>query len=116
MKTIIITLAVLLVGTNAFWVYVTFDNAVTASYRDQRISEYRVTSTQLSQVIPELASGKSREEVIKIVSRHTDMDPFEKDGCVWIGWMGLHFTGDGRLQSVSRLWNAGEKDACYPAI
>jgi hypothetical protein len=39
---------------------------------------------------------------------------FEKDGCAWVGWVGLKFSSDERLVHVSPGVSYGEPDPCFP--
>ncbi len=115
MKWVIAILAALLVSTNAYWAYRLVDMGVTLSYRDDDIYSNRETRKQLMTMLPDLAQDATRKEVIDAASRYTEQEPFEKDGCIWVGWLGFKFAQDDRLQSVSPSWSFGGKDPCYPA-
>ena len=43
-------------------------------------------------VMPKLARNLSKEEVVSIASEQADQEIFEKDGCTWVGWIGLKFS------------------------
>lgn len=113
MKWIITILITLLFTTNAFWLYSAIDNGVTVSYRDQQIHEIDETRKQLMASLPEIANNLSKEEIIKITKKHTNQKPYEKNGCSWVGWLGLKFDETKKLQSVSPIWSYGEEAPCF---
>ncbi len=114
MKWAIIILAALLVITNAYWAYRLIDLGVTLSYRDDDNHRNRETRRQLMAVLPDVAKNASRKEIIDAARRYTEQEPFEKDGCIWVGWLGFRFDQDDRLKSVSPTWSFGGKDPCNP--
>lgn len=59
---------------------------------------------QLIAVVPELSSDKSKNVIVAIVQKSSDLDPFEKEGAVWIGWIGLQFNEKGKLMKVIPSW------------
>jgi hypothetical protein len=114
MKWIITVLVLLLIVTNGFWLYGAIDQGVTLSYRDQQVYELEETRKQLMAVMPKLASNLTKEDIVSMASEHTDQEVFEKEGCTWVGWIGLKFSEKGSLQSVSPSWSYGGEDPCYP--
>ena len=116
MKTLISILTVLLLGSNAYWLFALIDTGVTLTHRDQHIRDLKEANKELSQMIPMLIKSKSKAEIVEIVSNLTAEEPFEKDGCIWIGRVGLKFSVSGELLSVSKTWNTGEVDPCFPAF
>ncbi len=116
MKWTITILVVVLVVSNGFWIYQLIDVGVTMSYRNKELDDNAKTRDQLLAVLPQLAAGRSKQEIIRIVSEYTSLESFEKDGCVWIGWIGLKFSQNDELLSVSKVWNSGESDPCYPTF
>jgi hypothetical protein len=115
MKWITAILAILLIASNGYWLYQKIDAGVTLSYRNQELHDNLETEKQILSALPELAKGKSRTEIIEILKANTDREPYEKNGCVWVGWVGLKFSDKDELLSISRVWNSGESDPCYPA-
>lgn len=89
------------------------DQGVTNTYREQEYYEIKETQKQIIKMIPPLSESLSKEKVIDIASRYTDMEKFEKDGCIWVGWVGFKFDSKGKLESVSPTLSGG-KDPCYP--
>lgn len=116
MKMTIAILVVLLLASNAFWLYQVVDTGVTLSYRDQQTYELEETRRQLMATFPEVAKHATKEEIIAAASKHTDQEVYEKEGCTWVGWLGFKFGESNKLKSVSPSWSYGEKDPCYPAF
>ena len=116
MKIAIVILSVLLLASNAFWLYQVIDTGITLSYRDQQTYELEETRKQLMVIFPEVAKHATKEEIIAAASKHTDLEVFEKEGCTWVGWLGFKFDESNKLKSVSPSWSYGEKDPCYPAF
>lgn len=114
MKWIVALLLVILVMTNGFWLYSVVDQGVTNSYREQQLHELDETRKQLMAVLPELASKLHKEEVVAAVSKHTELNVYEKDGCTWAGWLALKFDEKGKLQSVSPIWSYSNDNPCFP--
>ena len=115
MKITIAILSVLLLASNAFWVYKVMDTGVTLSYGDQQTYELEETKKQLMATFPVVAKNATKEEIVAAASKFTDLKVFEKDGCTWVGWLGFKFDKNNKLKSVSPSWSYGEKDPCYPA-
>lgn len=116
MKWIIALLLVLLIGSNVFWLYQVLDTGISLSYRDQQTYELEETRKQLMSLMPLVAINVKKEEITKTASQFTDLEPYEKDGCTWVGWLGLRFGNNNELISVSPTWSYGEKDPCYPNL
>lgn len=116
MKKAIVALTILLLGSNAFWIYKLFEAGATASYRNRQIYELEETTKQLMNVLLKMAKSYTKKEIIKLAEKHSNEKAFDKDGCSWVGWIGLKFNKKGQLQSVSPSWSYKEKDPCYPAL
>lgn len=114
MKWIIVILIFLLIGSNTFWSYQLVDSGVTLSYRVQQTHELEETRKQLMLLLPVVAKNVKKKVIVKAATQFTDLEPFEKDGCTWVGWLGFKFGGDNQLSSVSPIWSYGGKDPCYP--
>lgn len=116
MKILVASLLALLLGSNAYWLFVLFDAGVSQTYNGQYIDDLKGANDDLRRIIPVLTQSRPRSEVVEIVSDLYDVEPFEKDGCVWIGSVGLKFSDQGKLSSVSKSWNFGEEDPCFPGV
>ena len=114
MKITIIALSVLLLATNVFWLYLTIDNGVTATYREQEFYEEQKTRVQLSKLLPEVSQALSKQQLVAIAEKQYGEESYDKDGCTWVGWLGFKFNLSGKLVFVSPSWSSSEKDPCYP--
>lgn len=95
---VIIGITTLLLGSNAAWAYLLLDAAVGRTYLQAAYDEARSTAVQALGLLPEVARAAGREEVITAARRLApEAEPFEQDGFVWIGQLGVRFDGAGRL-------------------
>jgi hypothetical protein len=99
-------LIILLIGSNAWWLYSAINTGVTNMYKEQMIYERTEMLKQLISVTPELSSAKSKNEIVSIVKKSTDLAPFEKEGFVWVGWTGLKFDNEDKLVKVTPSWGS----------
>jgi hypothetical protein len=52
-------------------------------------------------------AGVSQPEIIAAARlAGPQVEPFEKDGFLWVGKIGLRFDAQGRLVEVARAWSA----------
>ena len=63
--------------------------------------------------IPELASPKTKAEIVDVFENYTDEETFEKEGCTWVGWVGLKFNDGGKLLAVSPSWSYRQGEPCF---
>jgi hypothetical protein len=98
-------LVVILIASNAWWAYRMLDAGISYTYLGVSLEENEAAVAQLIAIAPLLARGASRDEVIAAARRSGDSEPFEKEGFVWVGQIGLQFGSEGRLQKVSRAWS-----------
>jgi hypothetical protein len=100
----IVILAIALIGSNAFWAYRTLDNGISLTHLEVSYQEARAIALQAMAVIPAAASlGATREGIIAAAQRadRHQLEPFEKDGFLWVGDIGLQFDTTGRLVKVA---------------
>lgn len=83
------------------------------SYREQQQNGIEETIKQLQATFPEIAKNATKGEIVAATSKYTEEEVFEKDGCTWVGWLGLKFDKNNKLESVSLSWSQGENDPCY---
>lgn len=104
---IIGVLVALLIGTNGWWAYNALDSGVTYSYAQVSLEENKQALAQSLAVIEATAEyDATRNSIIQAARAASGYpEPFEKDGYVWVGSIGLEFNSDGRLTSVSRAWS-----------
>lgn len=98
-------LVLLLVGSNAWWAYRMVDASISYTHLGATLEQNEAAVAQLIALAPVLAHGAPREEVLAVARLPGDREPYEKEGFVWVGKLGLRFGPDGRLQEVSRAWS-----------
>ncbi len=103
----IVALSVALLGSNALWAYKSFDLAVSASYREAALQEHHQALAQTLAIVPiAVRPDSTAEQVVKAAaSAAHSPDTFKKDGCVWVGRVGLRFDEAGRLTEVRPAWS-----------
>ena len=92
-------LAVALVVTNTWWAYRLLDAGVSYTYQGASLEENQQALFQVLAIIKVLGTDKaSREQVVQAAQKAwPSTEPFEKDGYLWVGRLGLRFSEDGRL-------------------
>jgi hypothetical protein len=100
-KLIITILSISLVASNLWWLYHAIDNGVTNAYMDDSMQQTSRTLKETIAILPLVANGSSKESIIKAASDASQLDPFEKDGYVWVGFLGLKFNESGKFIGVS---------------
>jgi hypothetical protein len=92
-------LAVALVISNGWWAYRTLDAGITSTYQSTSLEESQQALAQALAVIKANAgSNPSRAEIIAAAkAAWPEVEPFEKDGYLWVGRLGLRFNEAGRL-------------------
>jgi hypothetical protein len=92
-------LVVALVATNALWAYRTLDLGVTLTYQGASLEENQQALSQALAIIK--ASGNpnvNRSQIVEAAKRAwPSSEPFEKEGYLWVGRLGLRFNNNGRL-------------------
>lgn len=100
-------LVLLLVGTNGWWAWNALDAGVSAAYTEDSL---RDNSEALAQSLAAIEAagrpGATRQSIIAAALAAGDgAEPFEKDGHVWVGGIGLAFDADGRLTGAETSWS-----------
>lgn len=107
-KPIIITiLVVVLIASNAWWFYCLIDAGVTQAHTADSRNDNQQALRQALSLLPVVARPRvSRSEVVAAARLPGDSTvPFEKEGYVWVGRLGLKFNDQGQLVEVSRAWS-----------
>jgi len=107
------TIIALLLAGNFWFAYSWLDTGVTLAYRNEEIREESTRFEQLSGALPAIAKGANKMEVVAAMQAGQELDVFEKDGCTWVGLIGLKFDND-RLVHVSPNPNSRGMDPCFP--
>jgi hypothetical protein len=95
----IAVLLLALVTSNLWWAYRLLDAGITNTYATASIESTSEALNQALAILPVALRPKAtREEVINAARIRNDMaEPFEKEGHVWVGQLGLKFDERGRL-------------------
>jgi hypothetical protein len=98
----IVALSLTLVASNLWWAYRMLDAGITQTYA--RASQ-ETTSELLAQTLAILPvvvkAGVTRNEVISAARVPNDQtEPYEKEGYVWVGQLGLKFTQRGQFEKA----------------
>jgi hypothetical protein len=78
------------------------DLGVTLSYATAGAEESRIRSDQSRAVVNALIKKADRTAIIEAARRAfpSGTDPFEKDGIIWVGYIGIKFEADGHLAEM----------------
>jgi hypothetical protein len=92
-------LSFLVVASNLFWAYVVLDGGVSYTYLQSSCDVARGTALQAIAVAAEVArDSATKQSVIDAAAQiQPGVDPFEKEGFVWVGDIGLRFDGSGKF-------------------
>jgi hypothetical protein len=103
----IVLLVVALLGSNAWWAYRTLDAGVTQTHLGASLDDNKQALAQTLALLPVVArAGVSRSDVVAGARLPGSQDqPFEKDGFVWVGKIGLKFNEQGQLIEAARAWS-----------
>jgi hypothetical protein len=95
----IAALSAILVGSNAWWAYQVLDAAVAHDYQGASLEENQQALGQSLAILKVAAAkGAARRQVISAAhAAWPEVEPFEKDGYVWVGRLGLRFNEAGQL-------------------
>jgi hypothetical protein len=106
-----VLLVAVLVITNAWWAYRILDAGVSQTYlRASQDSTAELLSQSLAVLQVVAKPQPSRSEIVKAAAVPGDtVGPFEKDGYVWVGQLGLQFNEQGRLVKAVAGTGASER-------
>ena len=98
----VIVLLVLLVGSNAWWAYRTLDNGITQTYLNDSVEHSSRGFNQAVAILPLVARGANRDEILSAALQASKLGspPFEKDGYVFVGELGLKFDNAGKFVGI----------------
>jgi hypothetical protein len=98
---VILSLSLLL--SNLWWLYRSIDFGVTHTYAMAQCESDRFALSQLEAILPvALNPGHTQEQIVSAVHIDAEDSPFEKEGYLWVGQLGLKFDASGRLAQVYR--------------
>lgn len=103
----IISLAVALLLSNAWWAYHALDHGITLTYMGVSLDDNKEALSQTLAILPLVASENASRETVLAAARlpGDKSEAFEKDGFVWIGKIGLRFDSNGKLVEAQRAWD-----------
>lgn len=108
---VIVALITLLVVTNAWWAYRVLDKSVSLSYLRDSYLDNKIALAQTLAVLHESISPGATRQTIVDASLQAAGDPankpvpFEKEGFLYVGKIGLAFDENGKLQGATRAWS-----------
>ena len=106
-KIAIVSLAVALLASNAWWAYHALDHGVTLTYMGVSLDDNKEALSQALAILPLVASRNASRETVLAAARlpGDKSEAFEKDGFVWIGKIGLKFDPNGKFLEARRGWD-----------
>ena len=104
---IIVMLLLGLVGSNLWWAYRLLDAGVSYTYQSESLRMTRVALQQSLAIIKAAAlPDATRKSVLAAAMNNTSAsEPFEKEGYIWIGSIGLRFSENGQLREAVPAWS-----------
>ena len=108
----IIILVLLFVSTNIFWFFTFIDMGLTQKSQGQLIYELENSKKQAVGMLKESLQEKNKDEIKLIAEKYTDIDSFEKEGCLWVGWYGFKFSETGELEGLETDESYNNKLIC----
>ena len=95
-------LAVALVASNAWWAYKVLDAGVTLTYQKASLEEAQQALSQALAIIKVSGSSNvTRAQIVEAAQKAWPSgEPFEKDGYLWVGRLGLRFDKSGHLIDI----------------
>lgn len=97
-------LAVALVASNAYWMYLGLYAAEDIRGATQQINERGVMIRQLQDLLPRTMPIGSKELVFAEASKLFDEKVYEKGGVLWTDSVGWVFESDGRVKWIIPAW------------
>ncbi len=114
MKIMILVLTLFLLITNSLWfAHTILDQALWNEDIAQNLRQTDSMRKQLMLILPDVAKGKTKKDIIDIALKYSESNVFEKDGCTWIGSIGFNFDEKDQLVAVSQNWSFGSLDPCH---
>jgi hypothetical protein len=102
-RTLLLALIAALIGSNAWWAYQAIDAGITRTYAEISAAETRQALAQTKALVRTMAKGSYTKQALMEAARQPvpEMEPFEKDGVVWIGQIGLKFDAAGTFLQLN---------------
>ena len=98
-----IILALLLIGSNLFWIYGIVDQGVTLTYTESSFESAQSSYEQLLILANKNPVGLSAEEAMAKVGKDIrGLDPFIKEGCLYFGQVCLRLDSKGVIEGYGK--------------
>ena len=103
----IILLSVALVGSNVWWLMGAIDAGLSYTYLDVSFDANRKALAQTLALLPVVARCQASRDELMAAAKLPDeqFEPFEKDGFLFTGRIGIKFDDSGKLVEVVRAWD-----------
>lgn len=97
----IIILIVLLLGSNAYWIYNTIDFGLSYTYLEASAEHASKRAEQAIQVANLNLIGLDADEAQALLhSDAYDLETFEKEGCLWVGGICLRLDSERKIVRI----------------
>jgi|GEM_PF-5841546 len=105
-RSVVVTILILLlIGSNAWWLYRAADQLSIDKYRQISLDECLAPLQAALRALPPLAAELPRNEVItRVATALEESQPFEKDSVMVIAPLTLRFDARGKLQEVGTIY------------
>lgn len=102
-RPLVLVLIAALIGSNAWWAYQAIDAGITRSYTEISAAETRQALAQTRALVRAMAKGSYTRQTLIEAARQPvpESEPFEKEGFVWIGQLGLKFDAAGTFLQLN---------------
>lgn len=102
-RPLLLALTAALIGSNAWWAYHAVDAGITRTYADISATETRQALAQTQALVRTMAKGSYTKQTLIDAARQPvpEIEPFEKDGFIWIGQIGLKFDAAGTFLQLN---------------
>jgi hypothetical protein len=92
-----------LVLSNAFWIYRMFDNGVSLTYMEASFESAEQAREQTEVLANLSVVGRTADDVVALLSTDIHgLEPFEKEGCLYYGWVCLQLNEQRVIVAVGK--------------
>ena len=100
-------LSLALIGSNIWWAYGALDAGITYTYQQDSLQKSQEALKQALAVIKASGQGATKDAVLAAAISNAEdaIEPFEKEGYIWVGSIGLRFSEGGQLQEAVPSWS-----------
>ncbi|HEX6592904.1 MAG TPA: hypothetical protein VF050_12985 [Moraxellaceae bacterium] len=101
-----VALAAVITGlmiTNLLAIHAAVDCGISLTYLDDSATHSGMALQQTRAILPLVAKGAERQAIVQAVqaTQTAPVAPFEKDGYLWVGELGLKFDQDGHFLELA---------------